>query len=161
MSISATNTTQDDPDRVRRNTNAEVLLSIERDLERRIQFYSTQPPEVITRRIEQLDEEWDVERALGVNASTLSLTGAFMGVFAGRKWFLLTCIVSGFLMQHAVTGWCPPMPVLRKLGLRTRSEIDREKFALKVLRGDFKNLPLPKATASSDPARQVLQTVNA
>lgn len=29
------------------------------------------------------------------------------------------------------------MPVLRRLGVRTREEIDREKYALKALRGDF------------------------
>ena len=42
-----------------------------------------------------------------------------------------------FLAQHSVQGWCPPMPLFRKMGVRTRQEIEREKYALKVLRGDF------------------------
>jgi len=46
-------------------------------------------------------------------------------------------IVLPFLFQHAVQGWCPPVPVFRWLGVRTRQEIDEEKYALKVLRGDF------------------------
>lgn len=31
----------------------------------------------------------------------------------------------------------PPVPVLRRCGVRTRREIDEEKYALKALRGDF------------------------
>jgi hypothetical protein len=45
--------------------------------------------------------------------------------------------VTAFLFQHAVQGWCPPLPILRRLGFRTASEIDTERYALKALRGDF------------------------
>jgi hypothetical protein len=45
--------------------------------------------------------------------------------------------VLSFLFQHAVQGWRPPVPVFRRLGVRTREEIDRERYALKALRGDF------------------------
>jgi hypothetical protein len=34
------------------------------------------------------------------------------------------------VLQHAMQGWCPPVPLLRRLGIRTRNEIDREKYAL-------------------------------
>ena len=57
-----------------------------------------------------------------------------------KKWLLLSGVVLGFLFQHAVQGWCPPVPLLRQLGIRTRGEIDREKYALKALRGDFDHL---------------------
>jgi hypothetical protein len=50
---------------------------------------------------------------------------------------VLTLAVLGFLLQHAVQGWCPPLALLRRLGVRTRREIDAEKYALKALRGDF------------------------
>ncbi len=43
-------------------------------------------------------------------------------------------------MNHAIVGWCPPLPLLRSLGFRNRVEIDKEKFALKALRGDFNDL---------------------
>jgi hypothetical protein len=46
-------------------------------------------------------------------------------------------MVLGFFAQHAIQGWCPPLPLFRKLGYRTRKEIDKEKYALKLLRGDF------------------------
>jgi hypothetical protein len=48
--------------------------------------------------------------------------------------------VTAFLLQHALQGWCPPVPVFRRLGVRTTAEIDRERYALKALRGDFKRL---------------------
>ena len=50
-------------------------------------------------------------------------------------------IVCGFLLQHAIQGWCPPVPVFRRLGVRTSFEIEQERYALKSLRGDFQGLP--------------------
>lgn len=38
---------------------------------------------------------------------------------------------------HAVQGWCPPVPISRRPGFRTASEIARGRNALKALRGDF------------------------
>ena len=78
----------------------------------------------------ELDREWDVERVLEVNASTLALTGLALGLAVNKKWLLLSGAVMGFLLQHGIQGWCPPLPVLRHLGIRTRGEIDREKYAL-------------------------------
>ena len=40
-------------------------------------------------------------------------------------------------MQHALQGWCPPIELFRRLGVRTAGEIARERYALKALRGDF------------------------
>jgi len=53
---------------------------------------------------------------------------------------LLPTVVLSFLLLHAIQGWCPPVPVLRRLGIRTREEIDRERYALKALAGDFAGL---------------------
>ena len=36
-----------------------------------------------------------------------------------------------FLLQHALQGWCPPVPILRRQGFRTRHEIDAERQALR------------------------------
>jgi hypothetical protein len=36
-------------------------------------------------------------------------------------------------MQHALQGWCPPVPILRRLGFRTAREIFEERLALKSL----------------------------
>jgi hypothetical protein len=91
----------------------------------------------IDRRIAELDREWDIERLLETNASSVVILGCALGAFVSRKFFVLPALVGGFLLQHAIQGWCPPVPLFRRLGVRTEREIDEERFALKALRGDF------------------------
>lgn len=91
----------------------------------------------IERRMQELEQEWDIERVLEANAALLAITGVLLGATVHRRWFLLPGVVGGFLLQHAVQGWCPPLPILRRFGVRTASEIERERWALKALRGDF------------------------
>jgi hypothetical protein len=103
--------------------------------------YVEQPVDALSRRIHELDQEWDIERWLEANAAGLALGGVILGAARDRRWLLLPGLVLPFLLLHAVHGWCPPVPVLRRFGVRTRREIDSEKFALKVLRGDFEGIP--------------------
>ena len=99
-------------------------------------YFAAHPGE-IDRRLRELDEEWDIERALETGSSMLTLTGLLLGVTRSRKWLLLSLAVQGFFMQHALQGWCPPLPVFRRIGFRTQYEIERERYALKAVRGDF------------------------
>jgi len=95
----------------------------------------------IARRLEELDREWDIERALEANAAAAVLVGVTLGVTVDRRWLVFPAAVAGFLLQHALQGWCPPLPVWRGLGFRTADEIAHERYALKALRGDFDELP--------------------
>lgn len=122
-----------DNDRVRKVSSNAANLRIDVQTAYNISRFKRQGPGAVARRIEQLDREWDIERVLEVNAATLALTGLLLGLKVNRKWFLLPGIVLPFLLQHGLQGWCPPLPLLRRLGIRTRGEIDREKFALKPL----------------------------
>ena len=126
-------------DRVERQTADEVSRAIRRRTESRISYFADHPGE-IDRRLDQLDAEWDVERVLEANASTLALSGTLLGLTRSRAWFVLPVAVAGFLLQHSIQGWCPPLPVLRRLGFRTRKEIEQERYALLALRGDFDRL---------------------
>lgn len=131
--MNATNPMTLEDDRVRAATSIDSNLRIDVRTAYNISRYKRQDKQVIAARIQQLDREWDIERVLQVNAATLALAGLVLGVKQNRKWLLLPGIVLPFLLQHAVHGWCPPLPLLRRLGVRTRSEIDREKYALKPL----------------------------
>lgn len=129
-------------DRVQANTADSVNQQIENVARRRIRHAGGETRAQLTRRIEQLDQEWDIERILEMNASSLAFSGLVLGLFVNRKFLWLPAIVLPFLLQHALQGWCPPILLLRRRGVRTRREIDAEKFALKTLRGDFAGVPL-------------------
>jgi hypothetical protein len=124
-------------DRVRANTVPEVNRRIDEQIERNIRHYSGQTKEEIYRRIRELDQEWDIERVLETMASSFSLTGIVLGSIVDRRWYLLPTAVLSFLLLHAIQGWCPPLGILRGLGIRTHEEIARERYALKALAGDF------------------------
>lgn len=146
----------DSADRVRAHTPDAVQVQLDQDLVDRVRDLAEETADGseasrarLTRRIEELEQETDVERVLAANAATLALTGTALSALHSRRWLALPAVVTTFLLQHAIQGWCPPLPVFRRLGVRTRREIDAERFALKALRGDFSGLP-----ATSDPARR-------
>jgi hypothetical protein len=88
-------------------------------------------------RLKALDHEWDIERTLEINFAAVVLAGLGLSALVDRRWALLPAIASLFMIEHVVQGWCPPMPVFRRLGFRTQTEIEHERYALKALRGDF------------------------
>lgn len=141
--------------RVAANTAAEINRRNADEIEHSVRWHATHPG-AISRRIEELEREWDIERALQANAATAVLIGVSLGATVDRKFFFLPGIVAGFLLQHAFQGWCPPLPVLRRLGLRTSDEIAQERYALKALRGDFAELPRTESPNSSQVEEFVL-----
>ncbi|HSI27664.1 MAG: hypothetical protein ACAH05_08150 [Methylophilus sp.] len=117
-------------DRVRNSTAPDINIHIDLVTNRNIQYFSSRPAWEVKKRILALEKEWDVERVLEVNASTLALTGLLLGLTLNKKWLALPAVVLPFLLQHGLQGWCPPLPVLRRMGIRTQDEIDREKYSL-------------------------------
>ena len=138
-------------DRVPRSTAECVNERIRRDTAQSIARHARGGQAAIERRLAELDREWDIERTLEANAATASLVGLTLGATVDRRLFVLPAIVAGFLLQHALQGWCPPVPIFRRLGFRTQSEIDHERYALKALRGDFRD-----ATAPADAFRAAI-----
>jgi hypothetical protein len=94
-------------------------------------------PERIEHRLAELDREWDIERLLAANAASLALGGTLLGMVSHRSFLLLPAVVGTFLLQHALHGWCPPVPLFRSFGVRTSREIEQERHALKLIRGDY------------------------
>jgi hypothetical protein len=125
----------EDKERVRKNTSGRLNRAIDKRTFRNIAFFSKQPAAVQDAHMEKLEKEWDIERVLELNAALLSFGGVlFSGLRKRRRWLFLPGVVTSFLVQHALQGWCPPIPLLRRLGFRTRAEIDQEKYTLKALR---------------------------
>jgi hypothetical protein len=124
-------------DRVREHSPEKSNQRIDRATQRRVLRAGGESRPALSRRLDELDREWDMERVLETNASALALGGLLLGLFVNKKFLVIPCVVLPFLLQHATQGWCPPVPFLRSRGVRTRKEIDSEKFAVKALRGDF------------------------
>ena len=92
--------------------------------------YANETESVIRERIEALDREWDMDRMLQLNGSILSIAGVALGSRVNKNWFILPGVIAGFLALHAVKGWSPPVPLFKAMGIRTRKEIDKEKYGL-------------------------------
>lgn len=131
---------QDREDRVRANTAYEINARLDREIEDSIHYYAGQSQAEISRRIEELDREWSIERALESEASSMGLLGLTLGLTVDRKFLFLSVMSAGMMLLHGTQGWYPLLPIFRRFGFRTRQEIDREKYRLKALRGDFKEL---------------------
>lgn len=132
--------------RVSQNTDPDVNERIRRVTESNIEYYGSLGPAGIERRLRELDAEWDVERCLETMAPSFSLAGLFLGMTVSRKWLLLPLAVQAFFLQHALQGWCPPLVLLRRLGVRTATEINHERYMLQALRGDFREAPETQQT---------------
>lgn len=148
-------------DPVRRYTSRAMLQRIEDQIAHNIRFYAAQPDHVVAQRIEDLKHEWSIERYLQANAAAVGFTTALLALLNNRKWALLTCGALGFFLYHGLKGFDPPIPLLRKAGVRTRTEIDQELYALKALRGDFKDIPQASAKPTPNGAVAALNAVNA
>ena len=135
--------------RVQQKTKAEVNEQIRRHSEAAV-ARAAASPEAIERRLRELDAEWDIERVLQTNFSVVNLLSITLGALAARPWFALGGVAAWFMGEHAIQGWCPPVSVFRRLGVRTALEIARERYALKALRGDFQGI-------SKGPAAKALQ----
>jgi hypothetical protein len=128
-------------DRVSAHTPDRYNAMIRQQIRENVEIHAALGPRAIGVRIQELDREWDIERLLEANAATISLVGLGLGAFLDRRFLLLPAAVASFLLQHALQGWCPPVPLFRSLGVRTASEIDEERYALKALRADFEDVP--------------------
>lgn len=127
-------------ERVEKHTNSEINKRIYKDTLLNIGKHLDKSNEEISDRIEELENEWDVERVLETNASSLILAGIVLGYTVNKKWYILSGTVGGFLLQHALQGWCPSLPLIRRMGYRTPTEIHEEIAALRFIRGDFDHL---------------------
>lgn len=148
-------------DRVRSHTSSSVNQKIDQKMIAQVQSCANRSSEEITQRIQELEQEWDTERVLEANASVLAFTGLLLGIFVNQNWFWLPGIVLPFLFQHAVQGWCPPLPVIRRLGVRTPHEIDQEKYVLKMLRGDFNQVSAAANAEQQPETNSLLEAVRA
>jgi hypothetical protein len=132
--------------RVPAHTSPSINQRIQREIDNRVAYFSDHP-DGIESRLRELDREWDIERAIELNASAIAFAGTSLGALRNRNWLILPALVTGFLFQHAVQGWCPPVPILRRLGFRTTYEIEQERRELLALRNRRRSAPRTRRTS--------------
>lgn len=127
-------------DRVRDHTAGTVNDRIDRATRAQIAESTALGRDAIVRRLTALDREWDVDRALMANLAVVGGAAFSVGLLRyastpplrPRRTGLLAFfgVQMTFMLVHAVVGWCPPLPVFRRLGFRTKGEIEGERHAL-------------------------------
>lgn len=127
-------------DRVREHSAPYVNRRIDLTAQASADLAIRQGRNQIVRRIAELDQEWDVDRALMANFAVVGGSAFAVGLarysnpplFGARPKGLLYLVGAqmAFLMLHATVGWCPPVALFRRLGFRTKSEIDTERDLL-------------------------------
>ena len=127
-----------------RHVNDEILAATRANIARHASDRAA-----IDRRLAALDREWDIDRVTMLGASLDAFVTLGLGLWRGRRWLVGGLVfLGGAMLAHTLVGQCPSLPLYRRLGVRTRDEIDWERYALKALRGDFAGLE-----RQDDPAR--------
>ena len=146
--------------RVERNTAEEINRARRAEIQDSLRYPAARPRE-ISARLAELDREWDIERAIEANAAAVSLAGLALAAFVDRRFLALPVAVAGFLLQHAVQGWCPPVPVLRRIGFRTPAEICEERCGLRMLRGEYRSFGEPATARWAEQTNEIHEAVEA
>jgi hypothetical protein len=141
-------------DRIRDHTPPRVNRRIDQKTAADLERLLAGDPMAISRRFDELDREWDIDRAV---MAVLSVVGGANALFSLRRWLAgqrpgksaaFLAVQLAFLFHHARSGWCPPVSVLRRLGFRSRMEIEEEKRALQEL--------VRQPTATTDTVESVI-----
>jgi hypothetical protein len=112
---------------------------VDRYTARSIRFYSTQPLELLNRRIQELESEVPLETFVYRGGAVLIVVSLLILLFrrGTRSWLILALAVTALQLQYSQQGQNVLTDILRKRGYRSRREIEAEKNSLKALRGDF------------------------
>lgn len=141
-----------DTDRTRANTWPHVNRRLDHETELRLQADAGRDRGALTNRVEELEREWDFDRIIEAEASVMGLTGLMLTILVDRRFFVIPALVTSMMLLHATQGWYPLLPLLRRVGVRTADEIERERYAVKALRGDFSGIANAEAESRADAA---------
>ncbi|HEV3436927.1 MAG TPA: hypothetical protein VG122_06190 [Gemmata sp.] len=109
-------------------------------LEQRLACLADAGPQAIEDRLAELDQEWTAGRMTKAAMGVVIVCG--LALAALNPWWLILPAAGGLLLLSYLfgrTSWLGM--IFHQMGYRTGFEVDQEKMALKVLRGDFRHLP--------------------
>ena len=92
----------------------------------------------IDNRLRQLEKEMNIEHIFQLHDVANITAGVLLSVATRKqKWLILPLLIAIVQSVQATAGLRLGTSLLRKYGFRTQADIDKEKYALKALRGDF------------------------
>src|SRR5665811_1902220 len=88
-----------------------------------------------------LEREWTAGRMTKACIGLSIVLGLGLTALFNPWWLILPAFGGVFLLQYffSRTSWL--VLVFREMGFRSGFEVDQEKIALKILRGDFRHVP--------------------
>ena len=116
-------------DRVRAHTSQAVNARIDRSTDGSL-AQASDDSEYALRRLGELEREWEIDRAILLGFAAMGSVALTLGLRKDWRWRFPLAGQIAFLLLHATIGWCPPAMVLRRLGVRTRQEIEAERHQL-------------------------------
>lgn len=123
--------------RIRNSNTAQPCEPLDASLAR----LADQGPEAISGRLQDLDCEWSIGRATKAGAGLLVL-GSLAASFRRNRLLSAASLAAGCcLTQYLFSRKSWLESLFQELGFRPRAEIERERIALRTLRGDFRSAP--------------------
>lgn len=107
----------------------------------RIMELAEQGPLAVNRRLTELEREWTAGRLVKAVTAAVLIAGIALGGFVHPYWLLLTTLAGGVLAQYWFFKQSSLGELFHNFGFRSGAEIEDERLALRVLRGDFRDLP--------------------
>ena len=111
---------------------SQVILSNSPRIQNLINFMAPKA-DLISNRLVELENEWDLERVYEMNESVAQLSGTMLGKIINRQKSSLPVLTTTFLAQETTPYWNPPMGLFKSLGYRLKDEIENEKSTLTTL----------------------------
>jgi hypothetical protein len=111
-------------------------------LEQRLACLADAGQQAIAERLEAIEREWSAGRMTKATIGVVVIVGLALTALLRNPWWLILPTLGGFLLLQYLfdrSSWLGAM--FGKMGYRSGAEIDQEKFALKAIRGDFRDLP--------------------
>ena len=98
-------------------------------------------PVAIDRRLDELSREWTTGRLVKATTGAVLFVGLALTAFVSPWWLLLMAAAGIVLVQYWFfrVSWLAQLYALG--GFRSGGQIEDERLALRVLRGDFRDLP--------------------
>lgn len=123
-------------DVIRDESPSWVNAKIDRDTLAKLEEFKNASPEQIEERIDELAWEYDLSCATSIACAALGLGGLALSK-VHRGFLALPVFANAVLLYQNLPVPSPFTPAFRVFGFRSRTEIERERHALKMMRGDY------------------------